>query len=105
LLEAGQLEAAILDPWTGKLHQASASMWRRFGADRMIEKGIPRSPNTGKLLVKRLGEGKSAYQADARGQNLRYFSNSDKQDISVIPINTRMLAKSFCARVALVSLR
>jgi hypothetical protein len=68
LLEAGQLEAAILDPWTGKLHQASASMWRRFGADRMIEKGIPRSPNTGKLLVKRLGEGKSAYQADARGK-------------------------------------
>jgi hypothetical protein len=59
LLEAGQLEAAILDPWTGKLHQASASMWRRFGADRMIEKGqapIPRSPNTGKLLVKRFGE-------------------------------------------------
>jgi hypothetical protein len=70
----GQLEASILDPWTGKLHQASASMWRWFGADRMIEKGqapIPRSSNTGKLLVKRFGGGKSAYQADAGGQNPR----------------------------------
>jgi hypothetical protein len=44
LLEAGQLEAAILDPWTGKLHQVSASMWRRFGADRMIEKGTSANP-------------------------------------------------------------
>lgn len=39
LLEAGRLEAAILDPWSGKLHRASASLWRRFDADRMIERG------------------------------------------------------------------
>jgi hypothetical protein len=29
LLEAGDLEAAILDPWTGNLHRASAALWRR----------------------------------------------------------------------------
>src|SRR6185437_267353 len=59
LLEAGQLEAAILDPWSGELHQAPTSMWRRSDADRMIERGqapIPGSPNTGKLLVERFGE-------------------------------------------------
>jgi hypothetical protein len=59
LFEAGQLEAAILDPWSGKLHQASVSFWRRSDADRMIEKGkapIPRSPNAGSLLVKRFAE-------------------------------------------------
>ena len=39
LLEAGQLEAAILDPWSGRLHRAAASLWRRHDADRMIEKG------------------------------------------------------------------
>jgi hypothetical protein len=55
LLEAGQLEAAILDPWSGKLHRTAASLWRRHGADRMIEKGqapIPNSRNTGSLLIK-----------------------------------------------------
>ena len=59
LLEAGQLEAAILDPWSGKLYRASASLWRRFDADRMIESGeapIPGSPNTGSLLVNRFAE-------------------------------------------------
>jgi hypothetical protein len=59
LLEAGQLEAAILDPFTGTLHQATTSLWRRHGADRLIEKGqapIPRSPNTGSVLVKRFAE-------------------------------------------------
>ncbi len=59
LLETGQLEAAILDPWTGNLYRASASLWRRHNADRMIEKGeapIPGSPNTGSLLVKRFAE-------------------------------------------------
>lgn len=59
MLDAGELEAAILDPWTGKLHQASASLWRRHDADRMIEKGqapIPGSRNTGKLLVKQFAE-------------------------------------------------
>jgi hypothetical protein len=58
-LEAGQLEAAILDPWSGQLHEAPASLWRRHDADRMIEKGrapIPRSPNTGSILVKRFGD-------------------------------------------------
>jgi hypothetical protein len=58
-LEAGHLEAAILDPWSGKLHQASTSLWRRHDADRMIERGqapIPRSPNIGSLLLKRFAE-------------------------------------------------
>jgi hypothetical protein len=58
-LEAGQLEAAISDPFTGNLHRASASLWRRHDADRMIERGrapIPGSPNTGPLLVKRFAE-------------------------------------------------
>jgi hypothetical protein len=51
LLETADLEAAILDPFTGKLHRASTSLWRRSGADRMIEKGrapIPHSLNTGR---------------------------------------------------------
>jgi hypothetical protein len=55
LLEAGQLEAAILDPWSGKLHRASASLWRRSDADRIIERGeapILGSPNTGSLLAR-----------------------------------------------------
>jgi hypothetical protein len=55
-LEADELEAAISDPWTGKLHRALPSLWRRADADRMIEKGqapIPGSRNTGSLLVKR----------------------------------------------------
>jgi hypothetical protein len=59
LLESGQLEAAILDPFTGKLHRASTSLWRRANADRMIESGrapIPGSPNTGSLVVKRFAE-------------------------------------------------
>jgi hypothetical protein len=59
LLEAGELEAAILDRWTGKLHRASTSLWRRANADRMIESGrapIPGSPNTGSLVVKQFAE-------------------------------------------------
>jgi len=55
-LEADELEAAILDSWTGKLHQVSPSLWRRADADRIIDKGqvlIPGSRNTGSLLVKR----------------------------------------------------
>ena len=39
LLEAGELEAAILDPFKGKLHRASTALWRRHDADRMIERG------------------------------------------------------------------
>jgi hypothetical protein len=56
LLEAGDLEAAILDPFTGKLYRASTALWRRFDADGMIEKGrapIPHSLNTGSLVVKK----------------------------------------------------
>jgi hypothetical protein len=59
LLERGELEAAILDPFTGKLHRASVSLWRRHNADRMIEKGeapLPRSANKGSILVKRFAE-------------------------------------------------
>jgi hypothetical protein len=55
LLEAGDLEAAILDPFTGKLHRASTALWRQNDADRMIENGrapIPHSLNTGSLVVK-----------------------------------------------------
>jgi hypothetical protein len=55
MLEAGGLAAAILDPWTGRLHRVPTSLWRRHDAGRMIEKGearIPHSPNTGKLLIK-----------------------------------------------------
>ncbi len=54
-LEAGEIEAAILDPFKGKLHRASTALWRQHDADRMIEKGrapIPYSPNTGTLVVK-----------------------------------------------------
>src|SRR5262249_37763847 len=59
LLERGDLEAAILDPWTGKLHRAATSLWRRHDASRMIESGnapIPGSRNTGSLIVKQFGE-------------------------------------------------
>lgn len=58
-LESGDLQAAILDPFTGMLHCAPASFWRQHNADRMIDKAeapIPHSPNTGQLLVKRLAE-------------------------------------------------
>jgi hypothetical protein len=54
-LEAGEFEAAILDPFTGKLHRASTALWRRFDANRMIENGrarIPHGLNTGSLVVK-----------------------------------------------------
>ena len=56
LLEAGDLEAVILDPFTGKLHRASTALWCQHDADRMIEKGrapIPRGPNTGSLVVRK----------------------------------------------------
>jgi hypothetical protein len=59
LLESGELEASILDPFTGALHRAPTSLWRRHDVDRMIEKGqapIPHSPNTGSVLVKRFAE-------------------------------------------------
>ena len=58
-LERGDLEAAILDPFTGILHPVSALLWRQHGAARVIERGqapIPGSPNTGRLLVKRFAE-------------------------------------------------
>jgi hypothetical protein len=58
-LERGDLEAAILDPFTGTLHRASASLWRRHDAGRIIDKGqapISGSRNSGSLLVKQFGE-------------------------------------------------
>ena len=61
LLEAGKLKAAILDPSSGKIHQASVSVWRRLDADQMIEKAqapIPGSLSTGTLLIKRFAEAK-----------------------------------------------
>jgi hypothetical protein len=63
LLEAGDLEAAILDPWKGQLHRASTAFWRRHDAGRMIENGqapIPRSPNLGTLWVKEFDEGSTS---------------------------------------------
>jgi hypothetical protein len=59
LLEAGEVEAALLDPWTGILHELPPSFWRRSNADRVIERkraALPGSQNTGELLVKRFGE-------------------------------------------------
>lgn len=58
-LEGGDLEAAIWDAFTGMMHPAPASLWRLHNANRMIERGeapIPRSPNTGRLLVKQFAE-------------------------------------------------
>jgi hypothetical protein len=55
MLEAGDLEAVILDPFTGTLHRPSTAMWRRSDVDRMIKKGqapILGSRNIGSLLVK-----------------------------------------------------
>ena len=59
LLEAGRLEAAVLDPWSGELHLAPARMWRQNNADRMIKKGraeVPPSGNIGSLLVKQFAD-------------------------------------------------
>jgi hypothetical protein len=58
-LESGDLEAAIFDPFTGRMHLAPVSLWRRHDADRMIQKGqapIPHSPNKGRLLIKQVAE-------------------------------------------------
>jgi hypothetical protein len=54
-LEAGDLEAAVLDPWSGTLHAAPTRTWRRRDAGRIIKAGrapIPGSRNTGSLLIK-----------------------------------------------------
>jgi hypothetical protein len=59
LLESGQLEAAILDPFTGKLHRTPVSLWRQHDVDRLMKRGqapTPGSPNTGTLLVKRTAD-------------------------------------------------
>jgi hypothetical protein len=59
LLEAGRLEAAILDPWTGELRPAPARMWRQNDADRIIKTGRAQPPNRsiiGSLLVKRFAD-------------------------------------------------
>jgi hypothetical protein len=55
LLEAGDLEAAIWDGETGKLHRVPVQTWRQHDADRMIKSGraqIPPYGNIGLLLVK-----------------------------------------------------
>jgi hypothetical protein len=60
LLEAGHLEAAILNTWTGELHPAPARMWRQDDADRIIKHGraqLPHRSNIGSLLVKRFDTG------------------------------------------------
>jgi hypothetical protein len=62
MLEAGQLDGAVLDVFTGHLHPVPPSLWRRADAARMIERGegpIPRSLNTGSLLVQRFEEADS----------------------------------------------
>jgi hypothetical protein len=53
-LEAGHLEAAILDPWSGELYRVPARMWRQDDADRIIKHGRTQKP--GSLLVKRFAE-------------------------------------------------
>jgi hypothetical protein len=58
-LEAGHLEAAILDPWSGELYRAPARMWRQDDADRIIKHGRAQKPpigNVGSLLVKRFAD-------------------------------------------------
>jgi hypothetical protein len=58
-LEAGHLEAAILDPWSGELYRAPARMWRQDDADRIIKDGRAQKPpsgNVGSLLVKRFAD-------------------------------------------------
>jgi hypothetical protein len=55
-LEAGHLEAAILDPYSGELYRVPARMWRQGDADRIIKRGRTQKPsggNIGDLLVKR----------------------------------------------------
>jgi hypothetical protein len=58
-LEAGHLEAAILDPWSGELYLAPVQMWRQHDADRIIKHGRAQKPpsgNVGSLLVKRFAD-------------------------------------------------
>jgi hypothetical protein len=58
-LEAGHLEAAILDPWSGELYRVSARMWRQHDADRIIKHGRAQKPpsgNVGSVLVKRFAD-------------------------------------------------
>jgi hypothetical protein len=50
-IEAGGLEAAILDPFNGILHRASTALWRQHDADRMIEKGRAYSAQSEYRLV------------------------------------------------------
>jgi hypothetical protein len=50
LLEAGGLEAAILDPFNGIVHRASTALWH--DADRMIEKGRAYSAQSEYRLVR-----------------------------------------------------
>ena len=74
LLEAGQLEAAILDPFTGALHQATTSLWRRHDADRLIEKGA--SANTAQSQYgfspgQAIRRTECGHQADPTGKNPR----------------------------------
>jgi hypothetical protein len=72
-LERGDLEAVILDPFTGTMHGASASLWRRHDADRIIERGqasIPGSPNTGQLLVKQFAEANESNKQKTAAESL-----------------------------------
>jgi hypothetical protein len=53
-LEAGEVHAAVLDPWTGAIHKVPHSFWRRNDAERMLIRGqapIPYSSNYGTLLL------------------------------------------------------
>jgi hypothetical protein len=59
LLESGDLEAVIVDPWSGTRHRAPTALWRRHDADRLLEKEqapMPHSPNTGSLFIKQFAE-------------------------------------------------
>jgi len=55
LLEGGDLQAVILDPFTGALHRAATNLWRRWDAARMIKKGeapIPGRSHSGSIIIK-----------------------------------------------------
>ncbi len=59
LLECGDVEAAILDPWSGELYRASTALWRRAKADRIVQTGqapLPGRRNIGWLYIKQFAE-------------------------------------------------
>ena len=98
LLEIGDREAAILDPFTGQMHRAAKTLWRRSGADRMIKKGrapIPGSPNTGSIIIK---EFRAAVPAKPiPGAKIREAIKALQEEMATKSL-TRPATGAFCAR-------